>query len=285
MERWYLFFRERLLSPYVLLLSLGLSLSGQFFGGAQFYFIPTLMTFIGMLLFFAMFHLIREIKDYPKDKVAHPDYPIPQGIITLPAAQAMFYRGQMVLYFFSVLLWIFFSQLAAFTFAVAAVYLWHIYKGFYFEEWMKRHPMTHAWVEQLVFLPLALFAVAMGSSFSALTISAFSWSLMMYGAFMTYELCRNLDPMAHPILVTYTQYYGYHKLFFYLAMTVIITFFSAISLGVAWILWPMEGVVLTALVVLYFNSHLHFLAYYSALVSLMLHAWSLFLVPLLRFSY
>lgn len=205
MARWLIYTRERfpLLTHLILILGLALpiwlAVSWKSFlcGGA------------GLFLFFFALRAMDEWKDYEKDCIAHPARPIPRGLISPAEMRKLIHLMLGGLVFFSLLLALFFSMQSAIAYLLVVLYLYGMYREFFLGSFLKRSPLLYAFSHQLVLFPLVFFI----ESLCGHSLSAELWtkaSLLLSG-FFCYEVCRKLDPEAHPLLQTYPQIYGYNQ--------------------------------------------------------------------------
>ena len=84
-----------------------------------------------------------------------------------------------------------------------------MYKEFYLGSKIEPHPFFYAVTHQIVVIPLAATMAMAGPGESWLALAqAVRPGLLIIGAFFTFELCRKLDPSAHPLLKTYRATHG-----------------------------------------------------------------------------
>ena len=101
-----------------------------------------------------------------------------------------------------------------------------------------------------------------------------SYGLILFGAFSVYELCRVLDPRAHPSLGTPVQFFGFRRVFEMASIGLALSAMGAISLNLGWFLLPFEITVLLTLVVLFFRLDKFHLPELAVRLSLFVHGWS-----------
>lgn len=228
MGAWMIFLKERFPLPAYLLLGGGLALSGWSFLNAP----PSPMTVVAfalIILFFLELRIMDEVKDYKKDQIANPTRPLPRGALSLGSAQKAI-RILISLMMLSSIGLLAQSLSTALIYALVTLHLWLMYREFYVGEWLEKRMLLYAATHQAILIPLCFFAVAVHDPFDAvitgfLSTPTLAWSLMVLGAFFSYEVCRKLDPKAHPILRTYPQVYG---LF---GSGLLVLFTSLLSLG------------------------------------------------------
>ena len=108
-----------------------------------------------------------EFKDYRKDLIAHPERPLPRGVLTLKQVQSAigWQLGMMVA--FSILVMVAFNVLAGLLSLFYTAYLWLMYKEFYIGERLSRNPLAYAISHQIIVVPICLFTVAIHTPASA----------------------------------------------------------------------------------------------------------------------
>lgn len=274
MDRWLRFFTERFPIVNSVALVAGISLSGIYLSGRSFRFLPFLMSFIGIVFVLALMRLMDDVKNLEKDKIAHSNRPLPKGLIKKTEAILVIETMQVILFFYSLLLWVLLSGTAALSYLVIVIYFWLMYKDFGVKRWLIRHPLFYGLLNQFIILPIAFFAVAALHPSTVFTPSILAFAFMLFGAFFCNEICHKLNPQIHPVVGTYIHFYGFKFAYNIAALTLIISAMGAIYLGVAYFLIPVEALVLAALSVLFFQPLLFRMPEMIASLSLMLHAWA-----------
>jgi 4-hydroxybenzoate polyprenyltransferase len=203
---WLIYIKERFPLPVYLLLTVGMAWQGQLALSPDSNLMARILGPGMLLLFFFCLRLMDEVKDYKKDLTAHPERPLPRGLIQVATAKKVIY------FTLALQLLLGFGLLAAgFAYAgyfwiMTTVWLYLMYVEFYCGTWLEQRPFFYATTHQLILLPLILASahlVGDGDSRPAI------WSgVMILGAFFTYEIARKLDPKAHELLRTYRLVYG-----------------------------------------------------------------------------
>jgi len=274
MDRWVVFIRERFPVFGYLLVGLGITLSSQFLLEKPFSYLSAFFTLLGLTLFFFVYTLMDELKDYDKDRFAYKMRPLPRGLISLDETERSIHILTAGMFLFSLILWALFSWAAFAAYLVTTLYLWNIYREFYVRPWLEKSPFLTALSHQLVVLPLACFAFAMADPAALLGYGSLSYAFLLFGAMFTYEICRKLNPRAHPVLLSYRQYYGLRLTVLYCSATLFISAAAAGAIGLDFLLWPVELAVFVALLLLFFTPNRFRLPQTVAGISLYIHAWS-----------
>lgn len=216
-----------------------------------------------------------EVKNLAKDRIAHKEYPLPRGLIKKEEAVAMIRVMQIILFAYSLIIWVLASNIPALAYACLALYLWLMYKEFGAGHWLNQRPLLYGTLHQLAVVPMVIFAVTIASPQDAFAGSTWSFALMLMGAFFTYEICHKLDPHAHPVLATYIHFYGFRKTFEIAAIMLALSAMGAISLDLASLLIPAEIFVLVTLSLLFFQAAWFRLPEIASSLSLLLHIWGI----------
>jgi len=273
MVRWITYLKERFPLPTYILLVGGISLSGLYLNHGSFALIPFFISFFGLILFFALLRLMDELKDFEKDKIAHPDRPLPRGLLQKKEVSRTINRGEVSLLVYSLLIFELLNFPAALAYVFLAIYLWLMYREFYLGEWLVNRPFLYAISHQGILFLIAAFAVAVNRPLLIAEPSTLAFGLLLLGSFFTYEVCRKWDPQAHPILQTYLHIYGYPKTFLIVVGASIVASIGAYFLGYHYILWTCEGIVLIGLALACFIQRLYKLPEVLASLSLLVHVW------------
>lgn len=267
------YFKERFPLPVYLIMCGGFSFSAAALADAKFFAWPTLYSFLGLLLFFGLLRLMDELKDYRKDLVAHPERPLPRGVLRPSEVSSViqYLALGMVLYgCFGIGL---VNAEAGVTYLLITGYLWLMYREFYAGEWLEHQQLLYAVSHQLILIPLCAFAVFSVNPDYITSPATYLYGGLVLGSFFSYEVCRKLDPEAHPLLKTYRFLYGPAGCFGLVVVASGLAAVTAWRLGVHPILWPATALVLLTFVL--FVRRRYKLVEVVASLSLVLHLWVL----------
>ncbi len=274
MNRWMTFLHERFPLATMFIVVGGLSVSGIFLHSKTFVPLSFLLSFMGVFLFLAVLRLMDEVKDFEKDCIAHHERPLPRGLIKKEEAIAMMETMSICLFAYSMILWVFLQGVAALAYVVLVIYSQLMYKEFGIGKWLKGRPILSAISQQLVVFPLAFFLVSVTHPSSIFTASTWSFGLMLFGAFACFDICRKLNPQAHPVLATYMHFYGFRKTFELALVMLALSIMGALTLGYESLLIPFQAIVLVSLCLLFFQSMWYKNAEIAASISLLAHVWA-----------
>ncbi|MCM2280669.1 MAG: hypothetical protein NDI61_02345 [Bdellovibrionaceae bacterium] len=287
MKNWLIYLKERFPLPVYFLLVGGMSLSGSVlatdtgtgtatgdlasstvdWGGL-------VLSFFGLLLFFAVLRLMDELKDYQKDVLAHPERPLPRGLLGTEQVARVIQMAMLGMVMFGILLGFMISWAPGGLYLFLSAYLWLMFKEFYLGSALAARPILYAITHQVVLLPMCLFTVATVSPEQTFSLMPLAYGFAVLGAFFTYEVCRKLDPKAHPVLKTYLAMYGPGGVALLVAVLTGVAARAAVELELQWWLWPLELLVLISLSVLFFRPERYKLAETAATLSLLFHIWA-----------
>lgn len=242
MKSWWIYVRERFPIPVYCLLIFGIVLSGMSLAPSHDG-VRVFEVALALLIFFAELRLMDEQKDYQKDLIAHPERPLPRGVLDMPQVN----RAILAMTVTMVALGALFNWMGAFLYWGVTLYLWLMYKEFYVGRWLSDRPILYAITHQLILIPLCLFAGVSVTATPIVSPQLFYYSVGVLGSFFTYEVCRKLDPLTHPILKTYLALYGPKGTSILVVGTSLVAALGAWRFGGGPILWPMEAMVLLSL--------------------------------------
>jgi 4-hydroxybenzoate polyprenyltransferase len=209
MRNWIIFFKERTPIASYLLITMGPATSGYALAHNRNY-LSLFLAFIGFFLFFLVLRMMDEYKDYDKDVLAHPKRPLPRGLIALPEFKMGITIGLLALIGFDFLLLLAGYVNSFYLYSLVIVHLWLMYKEFYVAEWINARPILYAVTHQLILVTLCLYCISVYRNLEPLSFTRIDlvYSFSVLFAFFSYEVCRKLDPAAHPVLKTYLSVYG-----------------------------------------------------------------------------
>lgn len=209
MRNWLTFFKERTPIASYLLITFGPATSGYALASNP-NALSLLLAFVGFFLFFLVLRMMDEYKDYDKDVLAHPKRPLPRGLIPLPQFKTGITVGMISLIAFDLLLLLSGYKNSFYLYSLVIIHLWLMYKEFYVAEWINARPLLYAITHQLILVTLCLYCISVYRPNDLLAFSQLDiiYSLSVLFAFFSYEVCRKLDPGAHPVLKTYLSVYG-----------------------------------------------------------------------------
>jgi len=231
------------------------------------------VTFIGLMWFFFVLRLMDELKDYRKDLIAHPERPLPRGLLKPEAVERAIRFLVLGMVVFALAAAFVLNPPAGICFLVITGWLWLMYREFYLGEWLVERPLLYAVSHQLILLPVCAFAVLVHDGGLVSSPPTWFYGLCVLGAFFSYEICRKLDPGAHPLLKTYLSLYGPPITALLVVATNAIAAFAARNLALRAWLWPFELLTLASLIVLFVAPDRYKLTEGTATLSLLFHIW------------
>ncbi len=273
MKRWITFLNERAPLPAVLTIGAGVSLSAVYLAG---HFDPNavLLGMLAQALFLVLLRVMDERKDFEKDKVAHPERPLPRGLVTVAEVDRAIAILAVAMFAMAAIVGWRVNVVAGGFLAVGAVYLWLMFKEFYVGERLAQFPMVYALSHQIIEYPIYGFVVVLVRPDMAFTLLMIGWIAMNIGSSMTFEIARKLDPAAAPILKTYLSVYGPAKTAVLLAVFTILAGVGSYAIGILPLTIPFELFCLATLPVLFKAPHKHQIVLGAAALSSFVHVWA-----------
>lgn len=275
MNRWITLMQERFPILWIALLVAGIALSGIALGQGAMKPLPLILSFIGIAFYFALMWLIVEVRDVEKEKIIHPNRPLARGLISKKEAIQIIDILLILFIAYAFIIWPVLHAPAAIAFLAIVLYLWLAHKGFYLGSKLDRHPLLKGVLYQMGIFPVVCYAVAVANPSLAISEQSWTFAVFLFAAFSCYDICTKLNPHAHPVLGTYVHFFGFRRVYYFVAFLLIIAAMNAITLNVAWIAIPVELLVLSAVSVLFFQPSLYRIPDLISGVSVMVHAWAI----------
>ena len=232
---------------------------------------------IGLILFFFTVPIIEDLKELNRLKKDFPEKSF-HSLLSLDELIFILNFLQSTMFLFSLLTFFIFSIEAGTVYLIVAVYLWDINKDFYIRRWLNKNFFLKRLLCNLIYIPVALFPVALSDSEAIAKFSSLSYSFMIFSIFFCYFICERLDPQIHPRIQTYIHYYGFHKVFYACSILLIFSAFSAQAIGLQFILWPVELALFLSLCAVFIDSTKFKFAEQTAKASLLVHVWAVVLM-------
>ena len=207
MENYLTFIKERVPVVANIILALGLIFSVGALNST--YLDLSDAVFIGMTLmaFIIELRFMDEIKDFEKDKVAHPDRPLPRGLVTPKQVMNLIYLTFFILTVCTGLSFVLYGTIIGGFLLTTVLWMVLMYKEFFMEKTLGKSPLIYAITHQVIIVPVCLFAISIPFSNLVFTQKSLGFCLLVLSSFFTFEVGRKMDPKAHPILGTYLIYY------------------------------------------------------------------------------
>ena len=273
MRNWLIFAKERFPIPVYLILCGGFTFSGLFLFQSSFRWISFVFSYCGLLLFFFELRLMDELKDFKKDAVAHPERPLPRGLISLAQARQITMYILIVMVLFTILAAMLLNPQAAISYLAITIYLGLMYKEFFIGKWLEKKPVFYAISHQIIIFAVCVFTITVIEPGKYLHPRTFYLCCTITGAFFCYEICRKLDPQANKILKTYLFVYGPAKTSLLVIVATGLAAVGAAGLNLNILLWPAEGLLIISLIFIQVKPRLFRLVESIATLSLSVHLW------------
>jgi len=275
MAAWLTYIKERFPIPVYLLLSGGIATTGLYVARQKVSWLPIVLSVTGLFVWLGLLRLMDELKDYHKDQIAHPERPLPRGLLQLGTVRNVIRVTGVLQLAFAGACYAFAGLPAAVLYLIGTAFLWLMYKEFFIGAALSKVPILYAVTHQVVMLPLVGFASATARPESWREPQTWYAGALALGSFFTYEISRKLDAKAPRILETYLIWHGRAATVFFLLCTTALAGWGAWALGLGLLLWPLEGLVLASLVLLWVKPDKHKLIEGVATLSLLFHLWAI----------
>jgi 4-hydroxybenzoate polyprenyltransferase len=270
---WLTYVAERSPPAALVFVASGIALAPMAFRGAMDWavFLACSAGVFGLLV---LLRLADELKDFEKDKVIHPQRPLPRGLLTLAQARTAMRVVSLLLVLAAALGALYWTRLGGILLGVTVAYLWLMYQEFFIGRKLSAAPMLYALTHQLVVFPLYGWPGAFVDEALFASRGYPAWLLYNFGASMTFEICRKLDPRAHELEGTYLHHYGRWTTAAIISIFVLLSICAGIAAGhAAWLL-PVQIPLLLSLVLIPLRPHRFKLVERLSMVSAGLHIWA-----------
>ncbi len=275
MPVWLTYTIERFPPPVYLLVVGGFVLSGAAAAGAALAPIPIAWAGVGLLAFFFELRLMDELKDFEKDKIANPGRPLPRGLLSPELVRRAIGGIAAAMAVLGVVLVGAVTPSAGVLYLLLTAYLWLMYREFYIGTWLSDRPILYAITHQVILLPMVAFAACCFVPEAWRLAPVWYMGMVSLGGFFAYEVCRKLDPLAHPVLKTYLSVYGPRGTVLLVFCALVVAAIGAGLMGAraGIVLWPVEGLLAASLAILLACPNRYKIVEGVASISLLAHLW------------
>lgn len=250
---WWTYLKERSPLPVIATLGLLQALSSNYLFRQELDAAGILLSTACLTTLFVLMRMMDEIKDYQKDLIAHPERPLPRGLLAPSQVRRAIQLLTGGLLATGVLLFFSRSPESGATLLFTVGYLLLMYKEFFCPTFINKNAFVYAISHQVILIPMYFFSVGMVSPEMAFSMRTFWFALTGLGASFAFEISRKLDPGAHPILKTYLTVYGRTACVVAIVLALGLLTVSAWQIGVPHLVWPAVGLLLLLLPLLYFR--------------------------------
>lgn len=207
---------------------------------------------LGLVLFMTELRFMDELKDFEKDKVAHPDRPLPSGLITTKQVGQLINLGMALHILWCALGFIVFGKATGTLFSITTIWLYLMYKEFFVGEALAKSPLIYAITHQIIIVPICLFVISLLPGAELFGKTSIGLCLIVLSSFFSFEVGRKMDPHAHPILGTYLIHYKKMKTNILITVLLSLSLIGAVMLDkLLWVLIPFILIVLTQIRIAY----------------------------------
>ena len=270
---WLTYVKERFSIPVHLILVSGLSATGVA-ASHEWKWPPFVIAFVCFMIFFFQLRLMDEFKDYDKDRTAHPKRPLPRGLLKPAAVRKVILGIQLLLFVLAgIQIAIPERQLGGLVFTGVVAYLWLMYKEFYVGHRLARYPFWYAVTHQLILFPMLAYPTALIQPDRFTHVETWLAGLVVFGAFFSYEICRKLNPKAHPILKTYLSLHGPIWVATVVTAFSLLSIYGSVRLDLHFGIAANEALVALTWGLLMVNAHLYKWVELAATFNLVVQIW------------
>jgi len=250
-SRWLTYLRERSPLPLLLAVAVPQALSSFWLLRTGAPGAATWASAVGLMGLLVLLRLMDEVKDEEKDRAAHPERPVPRGLLSADEVRRAISIVAVMLLVYAALLAAAFTPTLGILLAACVVYAGLMYKEFFVSRALADRPLIYALSHQLIVLLMYGFVVAAADPSAVSSGRAQAWAIGGLGASFVVEVSRKLDPAAHPVLRTYVQYYGNGGVTLLMLGALALLADAAWALGLHRIVWPFAALAALSMPVLF----------------------------------
>ena len=244
---WSVFVRERFQLPALLVFGTAQA-AAQYVVRARLDVGGLVIAVLGIAGLLSAMRLMDELKDLDKDRAAHPERPLPRGLLSERGARTGLWLCVTGLLLGAAAIAIGVGVLPGALFGLCVLYALLMYREFFAPTCLGGRPFLYAVTHQVIIVPIYAFATAAAVPTSTFTAPVLWFALTGLGAAFALELCRKLDPDAHPALGTYLTVSGPGWTFTAVTLAVVLAAVSAFQVGVHVFVWPAGAALLCGIV-------------------------------------
>lgn len=253
-RRWLTYLRERSPLPLLLAIAIPQAVSSHWLVRVGAPDGQTWLAAAGLVGLLVLLRLMDEVKDVDKDRVAHPERPIPRGLVSEDEVRTAIrvVTGALIV------LASFIRPLEVVLTLPAAVGYAHLmYREFFVPRWLGRHAIAYLVSHQLIVVFMYVYAVGAAAPDAMFDMRLLWWAAGGVGASLIVEVGRKLDPDAHPALRTYLQLYGAGGVSLMLLTGLFVIAAASIALGYMALVLPFVAMSLLTITLWYRNPPKH----------------------------
>lgn len=193
LSNWLIFLNERAPPLIFVLLAAGPCLSGLSATEGRIDLEKFLWALVGELVLLLLIRVMDDVKDFEKDKVVHPERPLPRGLIRFDEVVTAIHLTLCFMVLYGFLLGLRFNWSVAILFALQIAYTYLMYVEFGCGETLEKTPILNGLIHQLSIYFGAYYICALGGV-SWNSKLPFLLGSVAFSGFFTYEISRKLDP-------------------------------------------------------------------------------------------
>jgi 4-hydroxybenzoate polyprenyltransferase len=273
LKKWNTYIKERSPLPALMIISAAAGITP----------LAILKTFdlkvlVGSLVFTTLMliqmRLGDEIKDYEKDKIIHPERPLPRGLLNLEEVTKALYAIFFLTLLVGIILAFSVSGLGGLSLALTTFFAWLMYKEFFIGHSLSKEPMTYALSHQIIVFPLYAWAGLCYEKELIQNPIFLGWLIASFGASFTFEIGRKLDPNAHKLAGTYAHHYGRPLTVFFMFLLISLSVYGCFVGGILPLCLPILGLVIASLVTFLLKPNLFKIVEGATVLSSLLIMWA-----------
>lgn len=207
-RNWFSFWKERVPVFIYAIFAIGLSFSTSLLMDSEIENVNNVFGILWNISTMICMRFMDEIKDVEKDKVGHPERPVPSGRISVQSIKKWIYVIVSSLFVMTFFIWKYEDETLAYFLFAHTVSIVLFYNEFFLYHFNEKVFIVEVLVDQILNLFMILTLCTIHDQNAYKRPESYIYFMIIFGSFLTYEFCRKMDlTMAHELL-PYFHLYG-----------------------------------------------------------------------------
>jgi 4-hydroxybenzoate polyprenyltransferase len=285
-HNWMTFLSERAPPLFFLMMAAGPCLSILYSKTEGFPIEKFIWAILGEQVLLLLVRIMDDVKDYEKDKVVHPDRPLPRGLIKFEEVSLFLNIAMLSTVVYGVLLGLRFGTSVAVSYELQVVYGYLMYVEFGVGERLEKNPFLYSFTHEISAFIIPMFLTSLRGD-GWFTLEGFFSGCLIFSSFFSYDICRKLDPYLPKLKGTYLVICGKWPVFAATSVLSAMGMIASYVLDLHGLLWPLQLALVGSVLLLTVlppqsrSSKRHKPVEILSAVNLILHLWVPFFAKLL----
>jgi 4-hydroxybenzoate polyprenyltransferase len=248
-NNWMTFLMERAPPLYILLIATGSCLSVLYSTASGLPVEKFLWAAMGEQILLLLTRVMDDVKNFERDKTAHPDKPLPRGLIRLDEVRQFIGIALTSTAVYGVILSLRFGFGVGAAYELQIVYGCLMYVEFGMGDWLKKRPFLYAVTHEMSCFTAVIFLTALAGK-GWLYWEGFLFGCLYFTGSFMFSVCRNLDPYLPKLQGTFLIVCGKWQVFAVSSGVTGIQMTASYALDLHGLLWPFQLALIASLLFL-----------------------------------